>query len=65
MCTSRTKGTTHASGMALSGTILGDLVSAVPLMFYSVSIVGIGTRFHLPRASTPLLDVNPIYTAQS
>ena len=45
----------HASGVASNGTILSDLMSTVP------SIMGIGTRFPLYRASTPLSNVDPEY----
>ena len=58
----RTKGTTHASGVASSGAILGDLVNTVPPMLYGLLIIGTGTgtRFFLPRAGTPLSDVDPM-----
>ena len=48
---------THASGMAR--TILGDLVSTVPLMLYGLSIRGVGVRFSLPRTSVPPSYVFP------
>ena len=48
----------HASDVASSGTILGDLVSTMPLILYDVSIIRIGTRFLLPRAGTPLSNVD-------
>ena len=50
----------HASGVASSGTILGDLVSTMPPILYGLSITGTGTHFPLPRAGTPLLDMDPV-----
>ena len=43
----------RASSVA-SGTILGDLVSMVPPMLYSLLITRAGIYFPLCRASTPL-----------
>ena len=55
----KTEGIAYTSIIASSGTILGDLVSTVPPMLYGLSITGTGTRFSLPRAGMPLLDVDP------
>ena len=48
--------------MASGGVILGDLMNTVPLMLYGLSIIGVGTHFSLPRASTPLSGVAPTDT---
>ena len=48
--------------MASGGVILGDLVNTVPLMLYVLSITGVGMRFSLLRAGTPLLGVAPVDT---
>ena len=58
----RTEGMAHASGMLSSGAILSDLVNTVPPMLYGLSIIGARTRFSLPRADIPLLDVAPADT---
>ena len=47
----------HASGVASNGTVLGDLVNMVPPILYELSIMGMGTRFSLPRADTLLSNV--------
>ena len=50
----------YTSGVASSGTILSDLVSTVPPMLYGLLITSTGTRLPLPRAGTPLSDVDPV-----
>ena len=55
----RTEEMAHASGVASSSTILGDLMSTMPPLLYGLSITGTGTRFPLPRAGMPLSDVDP------
>ena len=47
----------HASSVASSGAVLGDLVSIIPSMLYGFSITGMRTPFPLPKASTPLSDI--------
>ena len=46
--------------MGYSSTILGDLVSTMPLMLYGLSVRGMGVHFSLPRTGVPPLDVFPI-----
>ena len=55
----RIEGTTQASGVGSSSTILGDLVSTVPLMLYGLSVRGAGVCFSLPRIGVPPSDVFP------
>ena len=58
----RTKGTAHASGVASSGAVLGDLVSTMPSILYGLSIIGTGTRFALTKTGTHLSDIGPADT---
>ena len=58
----RTEGMAHASGVTSGGVILSDLVNAVPLILYGLSIIGAGMHFSLPRADTPLSCVAPADT---
>ena len=53
---------THASGVASSSAIFGDLVNMVPPMLHELSITGVGMRFSLPRTDTHLSDVAPVDT---
>ena len=54
----RTERTTHASGVGPGGAILHNFMNTAPLMLYGFSIIGAGKSFLLPRAGTPLSDVD-------
>ena len=54
----RTERTSHAIGVASSGTIFSDFVSTIPPMLYGLSITGTEICFTLPRTGTPLSDVD-------